>query len=387
MSVTDCQTLRLQPPPTSQQRTLMDITHIPAGSRSEAEVEELLAEVLAFDTLINRASGLGEDFDPNPGEVRSKLSTSSEYLTHSMWIGRLGGAIVAKGTAYLPLVDNDDTADIWCAVAPEHRGRGLGSRLLERIETELFTEGRTQLTSYCEIPPAVRDSDHRGPHLAAESGFGTLPSRLPEVSFLNRRGYSFKQLERCSVAQTSSAPAMEEAATAGLGGAGESDDGYVIETWQGSAPDNRLNQIAVLHQRMSTDVPGAEEFGEEETWDAERVRALDAQRNAKGEIINTALALRGETAAGFTELAHYPDRPAIGWQGSTLVAREHRGHGLGARLKLANHRALGQNTNVERVYTWNAVENSWMLTINDRAGFETWAWVGLWKKIQTEGPK
>lgn len=366
----------------------MEITRIRAGAPTEKEIDEILAEVITFDTLISRASGLGEDFDPNPGEVRSKLSTSTEYLTHSIWIGRLGESIVAKGTAHLPLVDNDDTAEIWCAVAPEHRGRGLGSRLLERIETDLFAEGRTQLTSYCEIPSAVRDSDHRGPHLAAESGLGTLPSSLPEVAFLMRRGYSFKQLERCSVAQTSPSRASalrtaDEPSTTGADDAGEPDGGYVIETWQGSAPDNRLSQIAVLHQRMSTDVPGAEEFGEEQSWDAERVRVLDAQRSTNSEIINTALALHGETAAGFTEVAHYQERPAIGWQGSTLVAREHRGHGLGARLKLANHRALAQNTNVERVYTWNAVENSWMLAINDRAGFETWAWVGLWKKTQT----
>lgn len=377
----------------------MQITRIRAGASTEAEIDEILAEVLHFDTLINRASGLGEDFDPNPGEMRSKLSESSDYITHSIWIGRLGGVIVAKGIAFLPLIDNVDTADIWCAVAPEHRGGGLGTRLLDRMETELRTEGRTQLSSYCEIPPAVRDAEPRRPHLAAESGAGTLPTHLPEVSFLMRRGYALKQLERCSVAQipraksashqASSAPARsvqtaaEDAqASTEHAEAGSGDDGYSIETWQGSAPENRLDQIAFLHQRMSTDVPGAEEFGEEETWDAQRVRALDGQRSAKGEIINTALALHGEAAAGFTEVAHYPDRAAIGWQGATLVAREHRGHGLGARLKLANHRALGETTEVERVYTWNAVENSWMLAINDRAGFDTWAWVGLWKKNQ-----
>ncbi|GAA1843388.1 hypothetical protein [Brevibacterium marinum] len=62
------------------------------------------------------------------------------------------------------------------------------------------------------------------------------------------------------------------------------------------------------------------------------------------------------------------------------MTRQHRGHGLGAALKIANHVALAEHTNVERIYTWNAVENSWMLAINDRAGFATWAWVGLWKK-------
>ncbi|MDN6747073.1 MAG: hypothetical protein L0L93_08800 [Brevibacterium sp.] len=131
---------------------------------------------------------------------------------------------------------------------------------------------------------------------------------------------------------------------------------------------------------MSTDTPGAEEFGEEEKWGAARVRALDERRTEGREMVSTVLALKGEAGAGFTEVAHFDERPQVGWQGSTLVAREHRGHRLGAALKIANHVALREHTAVERIYTWNAVENSWMRLINERAGFAIWARVGLWKK-------
>lgn len=41
--------------------------------------------------------------------------------------------------------------------------------------------------------------------------------------------------------------------------------------------------------------------------------------------------------------------------------------------------AMGERTGVERIYTWNAVESSGMLLINDRAGFANWGRVGLWK--------
>lgn len=357
----------------------MEITRIRAGELSEQAVDGILAEVLDFDTLINRGSGLGEDFDPLPAEVRRQLSSVNEYLTHTTWIGRLGGMIVAKGLAYLPLSDNIDVADLWCAVHPAYRRQGLGSRLLQVMEEEMRAAGRTRLSSYCELPPTVRDAAPQGAHIAAGSGFGSLPSAQPDVAFLAGRGYSFRQLERCSVARVGG-----EATGDGLAGADEDpadrEDGYVIETWQGPTPEHRLEQIAVLHQKMSTDTPGAAEFGDEEKWDAARVRILDAERAEKREIVSTALALRGEEAAGFTEVAHFADRPEIGWQGSTLVAREHRGHGLGARLKIANHARLGADSSVERVYTWNAVENTWMLAINDAAGFATWAWVGLWKK-------
>lgn len=114
---------------------------------------------------------------------------------------------------------------------------------------------------------------------------------------------------------------MAKTATAAKLPAGDLDAGCAIETWSGPTPEHRLEQIALLHQRMSTDTPGAEEFGEEEQWNAARVRALDAR-----------------------------------------------------------HVAWGERTSVERIYTWNAVENSWMLVINDREGFATWAWVGLWTK-------
>ncbi|MGO3023085.1 MAG: hypothetical protein ACTIIH_07560 [Brevibacterium sp.] len=110
------------------------------------------------------------------------------------------------------------------------------------------------------------------------------------------------------------------------------------------------------------------------------MRALDAEKMAKGESMATALALLDGEPAGYTQVGSSADRPTVGWQGGTPVLSEHRGHRLGARLKVANHRSLAQHSADERVYTWNAVENSWMLAISDQAGFGTWAWVGLYSK-------
>lgn len=205
----------------------MEITHIPAGSRTDHEIEGILAEVVDFDTLINRASGLGTDFDPRSDEVRQDLVSANDYVTHQTWIGRSGGVIVAKGIAYLRLQDNVDVADVWCSVHPGRRRQGLGTELLAAMEASLAGQGRTHLSSYCEIPPSACDVHLRGAHLAAESGAGSLPTDHPDVAFLVRHGFKFKQLERCSVAKTGTAASLP---------VGELDAGYTIETWSGPTP-------------------------------------------------------------------------------------------------------------------------------------------------------
>ncbi|MEL7584550.1 GNAT family N-acetyltransferase [Brevibacterium casei] len=356
----------------------MEITHIRAGALSESEIEDTVAEVVAFDLLVNSASGLGPDFDPRPGEVRRQLQRTNDYLTHAVWLGRLGGDIVARGIAYLSLKDNEDAAEIHVSVHPEHRRQGLGSELLSAMEEQLAAEGRRTLTSFGESPVRVVEENLRDARVAAASGTGALPSTLPEVAFARAHGYSLRQLERCSVAR------IREAG-GGLGAEDDGGDGYTILTWAGPTPEEHLEALALLQRRMSTDTPGAADLEEEEFWDADRVRANDADREASGKRLMTALAMKGDEVAGYTQAAHFADRPEVGDQGGTLVIREHRGHRLGARLKRANHEALLQESAVERVYTWNAAENTWMLAINDLAGFETFAWTSVWKKVLPTG--
>jgi GNAT superfamily N-acetyltransferase len=75
------------------------------------------------------------------------------------------------------------------------------------------------------------------------------------------------------------------------------------------------------------------------------------------------------------------DAPALGYQQDTLVLREHRGHGLGLALKLANHRALvAALPGVLRVRTWNAVENAHMLAVNTALGFRPSGYSREWHK-------
>ncbi|WP_278373372.1 GNAT family N-acetyltransferase [Brevibacterium casei] len=153
----------------------MEITHIPAGTLPESEIEDTVAEVVAFDRVVNSASGLGPDFDPRSAEVRRQLQRTNDYTTHALWLGRLGGDIVAKGIAYLDLQDNQNAAEIHVAVHPEHRRQGLGSELLAVMEEQLAGEGRRTLTSFAETPAGVVDREPRTARIAAASGTGRCP--------------------------------------------------------------------------------------------------------------------------------------------------------------------------------------------------------------------
>jgi GNAT superfamily N-acetyltransferase len=85
--------------------------------------------------------------------------------------------------------------------------------------------------------------------------------------------------------------------------------------------------------------------------------------------------------AGFTEIAVPLGAPESVWQHDTLVMREHRGHGLGYALKVANLRALaGECPAARRVNTWNAAENAHMIAVNEEIGFEVAAISTSWLK-------
>ena len=85
--------------------------------------------------------------------------------------------------------------------------------------------------------------------------------------------------------------------------------------------------------------------------------------------------------AGFTEIAVPRGAPESVWQHDTLVMREHRGHGLGFAMKVANLAALERRfAAARRVSTWNAAENAPMIAVNDEMGFEVVARSNYWLK-------
>jgi hypothetical protein len=69
------------------------------------------------------------------------------------------------------------------------------------------------------------------------------------------------------------------------------------------------------------------------------------------------------------------------FQDDTLVLQEHRGNKLGLLIKVANmERLTEQFPDARVIYTWNAPENRYLLTVNQQLGFRTAGVTGIWQK-------
>jgi GNAT superfamily N-acetyltransferase len=266
-----------------------------------------------------------------------------------------GTDLVAWCAIYLQQNDNLDVAQLEIDVHPDHRGRGIGQEVLARLTPALTAQGRTRFLFEC-----------------AMGGTGER--------FLRAAG------ARCVVADTERRllladvdPGLHDAM---LEDALRSSADYELVTWVGATPKELLEDVAVLQGRMSTDPPLDDLSWEPETYDAARVVARDRMMAAHGmRVYAAATRHRGTgTTVGITTLVVFSDVPGFGDQWETIVLPEHRGHRLGALLKVANLRqALKYEPDLAAVHTWNADSNAPMLAVNMAMGFTPLREWGEWE--------
>jgi GNAT superfamily N-acetyltransferase len=255
----------------------------------------------------------------------------------------------------MPLADNLDLAFVWLSVHPGHRRRGVGGALLREGESIAAEHGRGTLMAETEWP--------EGGHDDAEG-------------FASRRGYVVGQ----TVLRSSMSLPADRDALAALAGA---EDDYVVESFVDHIPEAWLEDRAVLQQRMSTDAPVDDLALEEEAWDADRLRETFARTIASGRRVVESAARHVPTGrlVAFTTVAVSAGSPDLGFQQDTLVLREHRGHGLGLRLKAANALLLmDELPGVTSIRTWNAASNDHMLAVNRRLGYRVDGYSREWQK-------
>lgn len=281
--------------------------------------------------------------------------------TRLYWAACLDGQVVGAAGLIMPMLDNTTLAQVPLAVLPQARRRGVGSRLLAVAEQAATEHGRSVLVAETQWPAGGRDW----------SGVG----------FAVRHGY---QPAQTVLRSTLALPVDLDLVQSVLDADGAED--YDLHTMWDGIPQAWLDGRAELSRRMSSDAPLGELQLAEERWDAERVRQEYERIAAMGRrSVDTFARHRASgTLVGYTQVQVTTDRPEVAYQQDTLVMAEHRGHGLGLRLKAATALALMEASPGTRlVRTWNADDNAPMLAVNDRLGYVRDGYLREWQKVTT----
>lgn len=303
--------------------------------------------------------------DLNDGAAATALAYAfQQYKRKLMLVAQriAGGPVVGSAYLWFPTADNLTSAQFDLGVDPEVAIEEVGDALWERSIGAIREAGRTVVqtwTSHAHPAPG-------SPVLHAPGSGAPVPDDAVTKAY-RRWGFTLEQAEQHSTLSVADTGSRWSAMLAPL-----ATGPYQARTWVGSTPEDLVEGMARLRSRMSVDAPSAELEMEEEVWDAERVRAADqiSQRSGRTQLTTVAIHRASGAPVAYTQLDCPAEHPEVAYQQDTLVHGDHRGHRLGALVKVHNARALANHApGVCRVHTWNAVENSHMLAINTAMGF------------------
>jgi GNAT superfamily N-acetyltransferase len=283
-----------------------------------------------------------------------RLTTPGGSLAGTHRAAVADGSVVGALRVLLPLRDNTSVAYLDVAVDGVSRRRGVGTALLEEGVRLAAAAGRSSL---------VAEVDEPGPD-------------APGRAFAEHHGWTCDLLE---TRRDLLLPVDAERLSALEAEAITSSAGYEVITWRDRTPDDLLEDRALLSRRMSTDAPSGDVPVGEELWDAARVREEEAVAVARDRTVLSAGAVRDGRLVAFTDL-HVPlAQPGRASQSGTLVLREHRGHRLGARMKIAVLRELAATLPaVRRISTYNSDTNRPMVAVNEALGFRPAGGLSTW---------
>jgi GNAT superfamily N-acetyltransferase len=299
-------------------------------------------------------------------EVEERIRDADADKRVELWLGRHHGEAVVAGEINVPVLDNVESAHLDVEVHPGSRRRGYGRAMFTRLVERARAHGRGRI--FFEAPEPF---DGAGD--SAGSAFGRAMGARP-VSREIRRVLTLREADDARL-KTLYADAAEAAA------------GYSLLQWIDRAPDDVLDDLAVLMGRMSTDAPLEDREWEPEAWDADRYRAEEVSVLARGRrrFVTAARHDRTGRLVAYTDIGMNLLQRDFAFQWSTIVLHPHRGHRLGMLVKLANLEHLRQaNPEAEILNTWNAAVNGHMVAINEAMGFRP---VECWREWQLDLPR
>ena len=253
---------------------------------------------------------------------------------------------------------------------PAFRQRGYGTAMLRHLTARARVHGRTRLIGDVGEPTALGGAGHASPTPPPGVRFATSAGARPVTSEVRR----LLRIEDLDDAQLSW---LKEDANA------HSAD-YSLIQWEGTAPTEFVDDLVVLHSRMTIDAPLEQLDWEPELWTPDRLHERDQRVVASGQVCLSTAARHepsGQIVA-LTDIGLASAQPDIAYQWATIVLPTHRGHRLGMLVKLANLEFLRTSRpRVRTLNTWNAAINDHMVAINEAIGFRA---VEQWREWQLE---
>lgn len=356
------------------------------GGADFADIRELFRQAAIEE--------LGHDDLVTGDGVEIARMQPSDYGRHRLHVARdgeaPGAAIVGAAVVFLPLAENRQSADVEIIVDSRWRRQGVGSRLLDAVAEQCLSEKRNRLNTYTGASLSF-GGDGEAPEpaeqiLVPDSGAGWISCASPGAAFAHRHGFTLGLVDRGSRVELSAADGaflskLEQHAARGGGG-------YAIESWMGPVPEAEIKDYCRIIERMDTDPPAGGLSFEPSRWDGERLRTMEARRRRQGttSVVTVARERASGRLVAYTELVVFDGQERIAFQEGTLVLPEHRGHQLGLRIKAVNHRRIMDVLpQVQRIYTWNAAENAYMLHVNEELGFTACLVEAEWTRTAEPG--
>jgi GNAT superfamily N-acetyltransferase len=310
------------------------------------------------------------------------LELADPYERQVILVAKVDGEIVGAVDIALPLTDNLDLAEFTLDILPEIQRQGVGRKLLQAAEHLARSEGRTLILVDTNHPGASLHEFEKA-QLVPGSGQGFVPLESREVEFARRTGYTLQHIEQFS----SCLLPLDTKLVAGLQAEAEAANNgrYRLHHWTDRCPDGWLEAVAVLENQAGADVDPSMETPIEQgmVFDGGILREAEEVTIAQGRrtVVTAVEHLASGSLVGLTTISVLAHRPDVVFQDDTLVLQEHRGNKLGLLIKVANmERLTEQFPDARVIYTWNAPENRYLLTVNQQLGFTTAGVTGIWQK-------
>lgn len=273
---------------------------------------------------------------PQPHQTAATLLGAEQGSRQLLWAVRSGSAMVGIAALRLPGEPGAGRpGEIDIRVHPDHRRRGVASRLLAVTADALRADGRTSVIAQ-------------------------VLARPPAVGFLEAYGFRLVlTLQGLLLRLPGLPPGRVDELLA------DGPSGYDLVQWCGVVPDEYADALAKAKHAMAD--PAQYEGA---PWDADRVREMAEMVAKRGDDLYTVAAVRGDVIAGFTEIVVPADASERAAQYDTAVVPEHRGRRLGIWVKAAMLSWLAaERPEVTEIETDNSGDNVHMLAVNEELGF------------------